>query len=100
MTDLPQRVYSQQADIDRIESWVTQLPGEARVVVELADGVRVEGVVAVRPTVQQFRDANGGEGVNARARIDDARGQAHYLWLDGIVDVRRTDMMSGAASSK
>ncbi len=91
-TDLPERVCSQPADIARIESWITRLPDEARVVIELADGTQVEGVVAVRPTIQQFRDADGGEGVNARARIDDARGHAHYLWLDGIVAVHRTDL--------
>lgn len=86
-----ERVYTEQRDIARIESWAQQLQDEAMVAVELADGRRVEGVVTARPTVQVFQDARGREGLNALVRIDDARdpAQAHYLWLDRIVGIRR-----------
>lgn len=86
-----ERVYTEQRDIARIESWAEQLQDEAMVAVELADGRRVEGVVTARPTVQVFQDARGREGLNALVRIDDARdpAQAHYLWLDRIVGIRR-----------
>jgi len=86
-----EHVYTEQRDIARIEAWVGQLDDEERVAVRLADGTRIDGVVAARPTVQVFMDESGNEGMNALVRIDDAAvpEQAHYVWLDRIVDVRR-----------
>lgn len=91
MSQLAERVYTEQPDIARIESWAAQLEDEARVEVRLADGGRVDGYVAARPTIQVFRDADGNEGMNAVVRIDDAAdpSQAHALWLDRIVGIRR-----------
>jgi len=85
-----ERVYTEQRDIARIESWAEQLEDEAHVEVRLADGAMVDGYVTARPTVQVFRDEGGREGLNALVRIDDAAEpeQAHYLWLDRIVDIR------------
>lgn len=92
MTQFAEQVYTEQRDIARIESWAEQLQDEAMVAVRLADGGRVEGVVTARPTIQVFRDGDGREGLNAMVRIDDAGDPtcAHYLWLDRIVDIRRT----------
>lgn len=91
MGQLAEHVYTEQRDIARIESWVEQLDDEARVEIHLADGARVDGYVAARPTIQVFRDGEGREGMNAVVRIDDAVApeHAHYVWLDRIVDVRR-----------
>ena len=55
----------------------------------LVDGSRLSGVVATRPVLQTFLDADGNEGINAGLRIDDASGQARSIWLDEVVDVRR-----------
>jgi len=91
MGQVAERVYTEQRDIARIESWAGQLEDEERVEVSLADGTRIDGFVAVRPTVQVFLDESGHEGMNAVVRIDDAADpeQAHYVWLDRIVDIRR-----------
>jgi hypothetical protein len=92
MTQLAEHVYTEQGDIARIETWAEQLEDEAKVAIRLADGARVEGVVTARPTIQVFRDGNGREGMNAMVRIDDAANpeHAHYVWLDRIIDIRRT----------
>lgn len=93
MGRIAERVYTDQDDIARIESWVEQLPDEARVAVRLVDGGEVQGVVAARPTVQTFLDGNDHEGLNAIVRIDDAGDprRAHYIWLDRIAGVRHLD---------
>lgn len=85
------RVHVDPGDIARLEALVEALDDEAVVEIELEDGTRVNGVVAVRPTVQTFRDPDGREGSNGVVRIDDALepARAHTLWLDAIRRVRR-----------
>lgn len=92
-----ERVYTDDADIARLEGWMEQLPDEARVELLLADGSSIVGVVSVRPTVQAFLDPHGEEGINGVVRIDDAAdpSQAHYVWLDLIREVRRLDAAAG-----
>lgn len=89
MTQQPRHLYTHQDDIARLEALILQLPDEAVVELRLADGGRITGTVAARPSVQVFRDADGHEGFNAVVRIDDRdRPQlAHYLWLDRIASV-------------
>lgn len=89
MTEAPPHLYTQQADIARLEAMIQQLPDEAVVRLDLNDGGNITGTVAVRPTVQVFRGADGEEGFNAVVRIDDReRPQVvHYLWLDRIAAV-------------
>lgn len=92
-----ERVYTDDADIARLERLVQQLPDEARVELRLADGASVTGVVSVRPTVQAFLDPKGEEGINGVVRIDDADDPAQaqrYVWLDVIREVRRLDTES------
>jgi len=57
----------------------------------LVDGTIVTGVVAVRPSVQIFRDAEGREGTNAHVRIDDQEQPERwqYIWLDQIETLTR-----------
>ena len=88
-----ERVYTDDADIARLERLMEQLPDEARVELLLTDGSSVAGVVSVRPTVQTFLDPQGEEGINGVVRIDDADdpSQAHYIWLDVIREVRPID---------
>ena len=89
MTDGPDHLYTQQADIARMEALIRQLPDEARVEITLADGGSITGIVPTRPAVQVFRDAEGQEGFNAVVRIDDHKRPdvTHYLWLDRIASV-------------
>ena len=88
-----ERVYTDDADIARLEALVTELPDEARVELLLADGSSVTGTVSVRPTVQTFLDPRGEEGINGVVRIDDAAdpSRLHWVWLDRIREVRRLD---------
>ena len=83
-------VYTTPADIARLEALLPQLPDEARVEITLATGERVRGTVAVRPTTQQYRDADENEGTNGQLRLDDLNdpSQQHLVWLDQIRDVR------------
>jgi len=83
-------VYTEQSQIATLERWLPQLPDEARVQVTLEDGSRVLGTVAVRPTVQTFRDEAENEGANGLLRLDDLDNpvQQHLIWLDTIRDVR------------
>jgi len=90
MSKYAKRVYTDQAQIASLEAWVRQLPDLARVQLTLDDGSRLLGTVAVRPTVQSFRDEDENEGVNGLLRLDDIDSpvQQHLVWLDTIRDVR------------
>lgn len=91
MKEVPQIVYTQQEDLERLEARIVELPDEAVVRIQLLDGQQVEGVVAVRPSMQVFRSAEGVEGFNAVVRIDDRQNPArsYYLWMDQISEVLR-----------
>lgn len=86
MIEVPQTLYTRQADIERLEAMVQALPDEAVVELRLVDGGTLTGTVSTRPSVQVFRDADGVEGFNAVVRLDDQRdpAHAHYLWMDRI----------------
>ncbi|MDG2525204.1 DUF3247 family protein [Stenotrophomonas sp. HITSZ_GD] len=90
MAKYAEHVYTDQAQIAALEAWVRQLPDEARVQLTLDDGSRLLGTVAVRPTVQSFRDESENEGVNGLLRLDDldSPAQQHLVWLDSIREVR------------
>ena len=62
---------------------------EARVELTLEDGGQLRGTVAVRPTVQTFRDMDGQEGTNSLLRLDDLDDPAHQhvVWLDTVAKV-------------
>ncbi len=91
MSSTAERVHTDQAQIARLEERVKELQGESIVELRLVDGRIVTGVVAVRPSVQTFRDAEGREGSNAYVRIDDQEQpeRRQYIWLDQIERVIR-----------
>ena len=62
------------------------LEEETRVVVMLADGARVSGVVLAKPGLQTFIDREGNEGLNAVLKLDDIGGMGviRYFWLDDV----------------
>ena len=90
MSRIAPRIHTDPAQIARLESLLPQLEGETQVELTLQDGRRLLGTVAVRPTVQQFRNEAGDEGTNGQLRLDDydAPVQQHYVWLDEIASVR------------
>ncbi|KAB7769953.1 DUF3247 family protein [Xanthomonas maliensis] len=89
MSKYAPRVYSEQVQIATLEHWVSLLDGQERVRVELDDGSTISGTVAVRPTVQTYRDADEREGSNGQLRLDDldASQEPHWIWMDRIVAV-------------
>ncbi len=91
MSNTAERVHTDQAQIARIQERVKELDGESVVELRLVNGTVVTGVVAVRPSVQTFRDAEGREGTNAYVRIDDQEQPERwqYIWLDQIENVTR-----------
>ena len=79
-------VYTAPEDIGRLEQWVAQLPGNARVSVVEEDGTTTTGVVAVLPTMQAFRDDDEREGLNGVVRLEDDALPDGFrsIWLDRI----------------
>lgn len=82
-------VYTEQAQIATLEHWVKLLDGQERVRIELDDGSMIAGTVAVRPTIQTYRDEQEREGSNGQLRIDhlDASQEPQWIWMDRIVAV-------------
>lgn len=90
MNEQPDRLLVDDTEIARLTQLVKELDDEEQVRLTLDDGTVVEGVVAVRPTVQLFRD-DARSGMNALLRLDPLEGDMppRYLWLDRVVEVLR-----------
>lgn len=90
-------VYTRQQDIDRIQALIVELDNDDRVELTLDDGRVLRGIVAFKPTIQQFYDRGGREGSNAIVRLDqpalDAPEQAGWtdVFLDRVVRLRHLD---------
>ena len=65
-----ERVYTDPATIARFNALVAHLQNGARVRLHLVDGSTCDGVVAARPTVQQFYDGHGDEGTNGVVHLE------------------------------
>lgn len=91
MSRIAPRIHTDPAQIARLEALLPQLDGEWQVQVTLHDGRRLLGTVAVRPTLQQYRNESGDEGSNGQLRLDDYDNpvQQHHVWLDEIASVSR-----------
>jgi len=88
MSSIAERVYTDQADIQRLKATVETMPDEAIVEILLVDGNRIVGTVVSRPSLQTFLDPKGQEGINGHVRIDVRdTGQSMYVWLDRIAQV-------------
>lgn len=89
----PTLVISRDA-VAKIEHWITLLDDEAVVRVVL-DSDACEGVVAVRPTIEAFRNDAGEEGHNALLRLDalESTQSPRYIWLS---DVRAVEQLGSA----
>jgi hypothetical protein len=93
MGQIADRVFVYPHDIQRLKQWVEELAVNARVAVHVqGDGI-IEGVVAVTPTVQVFRDADGNEGINGVVKLIDPRRPDWdvLVWLGDIEQVRHLD---------
>lgn len=94
---IAQHVYTDQADIDRLQAMIPELPNGQPVALAMRDGTRLAGIVAVRPTIQQFFGPDGQEGSNALVRLEqpalvrpEAAGWVD-VFLDEIVGIRHLE---------
>ena len=78
------RIHVEQADIERLKALQLALDAELMVELHMRDGTTLVGTLVDRPTVQQFRDAQGNEGTNGQVRIDLGGGDIRDLWLDEV----------------
>ncbi len=78
------RIHVEQADIERLKALQLALDAELMVELHMRDSTTLVGTLVDRPTVQQFRDAQGNEGTNGQVRIDLGGGDIRDLWLDEV----------------
>ncbi|GLQ99170.1 hypothetical protein GCM10007863_35900 [Dyella mobilis] len=100
MGQIANRVCVHAEDIRRLEKWVEELAVNARVSVRLENHGTVEGIVAVTPNVQVFRDPQGQEGINGVVKLIDTRdpGQSALVWLSDIEAVSHLDSVRMGSS--
>ena len=91
MNEHPERLLAGDDAVARLNALILALDDEEQVRLTLDDGRVVEGVVAVRPSLQVFRQADGDQGYNALLRLEPLVGDSppHYLWLDCISEIFR-----------
>ena len=88
-----EHVYTDQPTIARFNGMVEHLQNGARVRLHLADGGICEGVVAARPTVQEFFDGDGNEGSNGVVHLErlGTSEWKRYVWFDQIERIEHLD---------
>lgn len=86
-------VFTEPADIARIEQLVCELPSQASVRITQHNGDIYTGTVTERPAAQLYEDASGNEGINAQVRLDDPQVPTWnvYLWLSDVARIERLD---------
>lgn len=86
-------IHTDQGSIARLQALVKDLPDNAKVRLHLRDGSVLTGIVAVVPTLQNFVDIEGVEGVNGVVKlIDNHRPDwAATVQLDTIARVEHLD---------
>jgi hypothetical protein len=91
------RVYTRQADIERLQALIPELPNDRHVQLTLVDGRVFTGIVAARPMTMQYFDTDGREGTNGVVRLEqpalEQPEQARWvdLFLDQIAEIRPLD---------
>jgi Protein of unknown function (DUF3247) len=88
-----EHVYTDQPTIARFNGMVEHLQNGARVRLHLADGSTCEGVVAARPTVQEYFDGDGNEGTNGVVHLEQPGTSEwkRYVWFDQIDRIEHFD---------
>lgn len=83
-------------EVDRIKALVRTLAFNAKVRLHLRDGSTVLGIVAVPPTVQTFRDAQGNEGIDGTVKLEDPQqpGWDGLVRLNDIESVEHLDSVT------
>jgi hypothetical protein len=86
-------IHKDPGSIARLHALVKELRDNAKVVLHLQDGSRLQGVVAVVPTVQNFVNADAVEGVNGVVKLIDPERPdwSATVQLDTIARVEHLD---------
>lgn len=100
MGQLADRVFTSAGDVQHLEDLVDELAVNARVALHLAEGRIAEGVVAVTPNVQVFRDPLGQEGINGVVKLIDPKRPdwSELVWLGDIERLIHLDSVSKGSS--
>lgn len=93
-------VHTDQGSIGRLQALIGQLRDNAKVRLHLQDGSTITGIVAVVPTVQNFVDAAGVEGVNGAVKLidNDRPAWSATVTLDTIARVEHLDSVAYGTS--
>lgn len=93
-------VRTDQGSIARLQALVKELRDNASVRLHLRDGSIVKGIVTVVPTVQNFVDAHGVEGVNGVVKLidNDRPDWSATVSLDTIARVEHLDSVAYGTS--
>jgi hypothetical protein len=100
MGQIADRVFVLPEEIHRLEKWVEELAVNARVALHLRGEDTIQGIVAVTPTVQIFRDPKGQEGVNGVVKLIDTRNPDWdaLVWLGDIEGIEHLDSVTMGSS--
>jgi hypothetical protein len=100
MTQIAKQVFTERADIDRLDHWITELAVNAQVRITTRGGEVVEGLVMVTPTVQVFRDHDDVEGLNGVVKLENMELPNHdrVVWLGDIRELTHLDSVRKGVS--
>jgi Protein of unknown function (DUF3247) len=100
MGQIADRVYTSAEDTQRLGHLVDELAVNAKVSLHLGDGRTTDGVVAVTPTVQVFRDPQGQEGINGIVKLIDPEQPewSELVWLGDIERLVHLDSVTKGSS--
>ncbi|MBE1161803.1 DUF3247 family protein [Dyella acidiphila] len=100
MGQMADRVYTRTEDVQRLEQLVDELAVNALVALHLRGGRVTEGVVAVTPTVQVFRDPQQQEGSNGVVKLIDPERPdwSELVWLCEIERLVHLDSVTKGSS--
>jgi hypothetical protein len=100
MTQIAKQVFTERADIDRLDHWISELAVNAQVRITTHDGEVLEGLVMVTPTVQVFRDHHDLEGLNGVVKLENLERSERdqVVWLGDIRELEHLDSVRKGVS--
>jgi len=100
MGQIAEKIFTERADIEQLERLMGELAVNARIRVTTWQGHVVEGLVAVTPTVQVFRDREGVEGINSIVKLENAEHPEmdEAVWLGDVREIVHLDSVRKGVS--
>jgi len=78
------RVYTSDAEVDRLRALQLALDPDIEMELRMSDGSLLKGTILDRPTIQQFLGPDDAEGTNGQVTVDVLGEGKRILWLDEI----------------